>query len=89
MSTTVSVTGTRPMRKDWNRMRDAYYSCQRAGVDIPEDVQEFFDYGEPGKEGEPVSVPFREMSIFKCDVMEIKVKNIPSDVEVIRIITEY
>ncbi len=84
-----SVLGIIPKDKQWNRMKDAYFSCKRAGIDPPEEVLEFFDYGEPDRDGSDVIVKFTEEHHTNKEIVVVHLKDIPEGVEIIKIVDEY
>jgi hypothetical protein len=38
------LEGVRPQDKRWLRMKNAYESCMAAGVAVPQDVLDYFDF---------------------------------------------
>lgn len=52
MGQSMHVVGERDNTEQWTKMRDAYWACKDAGIKIPTEVLEFFDYNEPGSEAE-------------------------------------
>ncbi len=54
MSMSIHVKGYIAADTDWDKKKQAYLACQEAGIDVPEELDDFFDYGSlidaPGKE---------------------------------------
>jgi len=54
---TLKVKGVRPPDGHWKRMKAIWDSCQAADVDVPGEVEKFFDYKDPSPEGIEIDVP--------------------------------
>jgi hypothetical protein len=89
MSQMTSIQGYKKANKERLLMADVYNSCARAGIEIPEAVQEFFEYGTPDPVGEEVKIPSKNFVRDKEEVFEINVADIPPDVETIRFINSW
>ncbi len=84
MGMSTHVIGFAPPDESWEKMRDVYLSCQRAGVEIPEAVQSFFDYQAPDPAGVQVAIPKQDFFDDGSTGIEIDVKDIPAHVTKIR-----
>jgi hypothetical protein len=40
------LEGVKPQDKKWLRMKGAYESCMAAGVDVPQEVLDYFDFDD-------------------------------------------
>lgn len=56
MSMTTTVRGFRPPDEKWKKMKAVWDSCQKAGIEVPDDVQAFFDYSAPDPRGVEVDL---------------------------------
>lgn len=86
MSMTINIVGIRPPDQRWKDMKAIYDSCNLGGVEIPKDVMEFFNYEEPDKKGVVVDLEkhLEEWSDESSQGYELKVKDIPKSVTVLR-----
>lgn len=85
------VVGFVPPDEKWQQMADIYFACKRAKVDIPYEVEEFFDEGEPDPHGQEVRLDAKARE-YKADMhlgLEIDVKDIPAKCKVIRFYNSY
>jgi hypothetical protein len=51
MSMTTTVRGFRPPDEKWKKMKAVWDSCQKAGIEVPDDVQAFFNWVDPDPRG--------------------------------------
>lgn len=66
-------------------MKRIYEDCECAGIDIPDKVSEFFNYGEPDDNGVECDIKQTEWTDGDmCSGIEIRVADIPPDVYIIR-----
>ena len=85
MGMSTHVVGVRPPNEKWKKMKQVWDACESAGITIPDDVLEFFDYETPDPEGVVVYVPTRKYNDGNSQWgYEIHVKEIPKDVTIIR-----
>lgn len=50
-SPSIHISGYRPTNEKYKKMLAAYEACQAAGVPVPDDVQEFFNWETPAPQG--------------------------------------
>ena len=50
------VSGFVPVDETWKKMKEVYDACNAAGVKIPEDVDEFFDWCAPDESGVSIDI---------------------------------
>lgn len=50
------VEGVRPPDEKWKAMKKAYEACEAAGIEIPKELQEFFEHQEPDPAGVIVNI---------------------------------
>ncbi len=88
MSMSMGVIGSVPADDKWKEMKAVYEACQEAGVNLPEEVVEFFGEGceEPCEmNGMEVEIPYKEWTDGEAKQgIEIEVKKIPKNVKKIR-----
>jgi hypothetical protein len=85
------VVGFVPPDEKWQQMADIFFACRKAKVDIPQEVESFFDEGEPDPLGQevPLGSKVRE---YKADMhlgLEIDVADIPRKCKTIRFYNSY
>ena len=51
MSMSTHIVGFKPPDEKWKQMKAVRDACVAAGIEIPEDVDKFFDYCEPDDAG--------------------------------------
>lgn len=56
MSTWWDVIGVRPPDEKWQQMKAIYDACAAAGVEIPQEVDDFFNGEKPDPDGIRVSL---------------------------------
>jgi hypothetical protein len=94
MSMSTYVRGFRPADEKWKKMKKIWYACQEAGVDVPDEVDDFFDGDKPDEAG----VEIKLNSKTGCkewsdgngrDGIEITLDNLPKNVTVIRFVNSW
>jgi hypothetical protein len=56
MSVSVDIEGFKDPTPEYKAMAAAYRACEEAGVPIPDELNRFFDWGEPRDDGTLVSL---------------------------------
>jgi hypothetical protein len=79
-----NVRGIKEPDEKWKKMKVIWDNCEAVGVRIPNEVQEYFGYEPPNHLGVVVDIPHNEYLAERHKGFEIKVKDIPMDVTVIR-----
>lgn len=51
MGMSMHVVGFRAPDEEWKKMKEVFDACDKAGIDIPEEVIEFFNYEDPDEAG--------------------------------------
>lgn len=91
MSMSSNVFGIRLPNAKWKEMKSIWDACNKAGVTIPKEVEQFFDYEEPDPSG--VVIPLEDIaqkfSAEMQDGFEIKLSELPDGIEVIRFVNSY
>lgn len=82
------VAGVRPPDERWQRMKAAYEACRAAGLTVPPEVTEFFDWDEPDPAGVVVNLDqhtsVREWSDDTRAGYEVVLGQLPPEVTVLR-----
>jgi len=101
MGMSSSVYGIRPPNERWRKMKEIYEACEKADIDPPEEVQEFFPDGEPpDPKGVVVDLscfgPKYEnhpsVTEYKGDMdegFEVEIDKLPPDVKIIRFVNSW
>lgn len=98
MGMSTHVVGFKPPDEKWRKMKAAWDSCTAAGVDVPKEIGEFFNWSAPDERG--VIVKLEEWKdgkkvLHEClrewsedthtrEGYEIDVTKLPKDVTVLR-----
>jgi hypothetical protein len=78
------VKGFVPPDERWQQMKTVRDACTAAGIELPAEVERFFDGQEPDPAGQEVDVPHRGWQDEYRQGLEIRVADIPPNVKVIR-----
>jgi len=90
MSHSLVVEGIVPADEAWTRMATAYVACEKAKVEIPSDILDFFDGVDPREQsGASVDIPKTEYQSEMCEGYDIDVSSLPSNVKTIRVYISY
>jgi hypothetical protein len=92
MGMSTHVVGFKPPDEKWQKMFAALQACAAAGVDVPDEVERFFEYDEP----DPTGVRVPEKTLIAAGAVaewsdqyrqgfEINVAKLPKDVTVVRV----
>lgn len=56
MSTDYSVVGIKPPDEKWKKMKAVWDACTAAKISVPDDVERFFNYETPDKDGVKINL---------------------------------
>lgn len=88
MGMSTHVVGFKPPDDKWKNMKKAWDACEKAGINIPYEILEFFDHQAPDDSGVEVSIERLDCTQKwigeSCDGFEVDIKKLPADVTVIR-----
>lgn len=93
MGMSTHVIGFRPPDAKWKKMKAIYDSCIEAEIDVPDEVDEFFDGEPPDERG--IQIDLQKTGCIKkykgdmVDGYEVEVAKIPKDVTFIRVYNSY
>lgn len=100
MSMSMHVQGIRPPDERWQQMRAIWNACDAAGLEIPEEVLEFFGHSEPDAAGVVISLDYADgtgelhecVTEYNADMREgfvIDIDKLPKDVKLVRFMCCY
>ena len=80
------IVGFVPPDAEWQKMAAVYFACKEAKIDIPGEVERFFDDGEPDPQGQEISLRHlvREYEADMHQGLEIDIASLPKNVKTIR-----
>jgi hypothetical protein len=85
MGMSTHVIGFKPPDSKWKKMKAAREACVVAGVEIPDEIDSFFEYAEPYENGVEVELKCRGWEDGGMrEGYEIHLSELPKDVTVIR-----
>lgn len=93
MSMSTYVLGFKPVDKKWQEMKAVWDACRAAKVEIPKDVDIFFNYKAPDNAG--VEIELHKIAKEWQDEhggrsgLEIDITKLPKDVKIIRFINSW
>ncbi len=85
------VYGIKPADEKFKKMLDIYKLCQESDVEIPDEVDDFFDGEPPDEKG--VHIDLKDITK-PCggdmeEGFEVDITDLPKDVKIIRFINSY
>lgn len=91
MGMSTYVVGFAPPDDKWKKMKKVYDACEKAGLEIPDEVDDFFNGEPPDDAGVEVDLRefLREHLRDGQDGFEIDIADIPKQVKTIRFINSY
>jgi hypothetical protein len=86
--------GYRPPDEKWKKMKEVWDACNAAGVDVPQEVGEFFEWETPAEEGVEVDIEKHECCAtmgreFEPTGFIVDVTKLPKDVTLLRFLAYY
>lgn len=92
MGMSTHVYGFREPNDHWRRMQAVWKACVDAGIEIPGDVDAFFDGEVPDDSGVRVKLPSRAVRPYSEDMQEgyeVVLDELPEDLTTIRFVNSY
>jgi hypothetical protein len=87
MSMFLNVVGIRPVDEKYKQMKTIWDACISAGIEVPDKVNEYFDWEEPNENG--VVVDIRNSFVERNDWnIVVDITKLPPDVTLIEISVE-
>lgn len=84
MSMSTHVIGFVPPDEEWKKMKAIWDACNKAKIDPPDEVQDFFDGEVPSEKGQEVEIPHREWGDENRQGIEVEINKLPKNVKLIR-----
>ena len=85
MSMSTRVVGFKPTDDKWEKMKRVYNACVESGVEIPNGVNEFFDYQNPNELlGIEVDISSAIIKNRNTGGADVDVRKLPKDVHIIK-----
>lgn len=86
MGMSTHVIGFKPPDQKWKDMKAIWDTCNKADIEVPEDVGDFFGWEEPDVRGVETEIPMEEWQDIDGAGMgyEIEVAKIPKGVKFLR-----
>ena len=90
MSMSTYVKGFKLPDEKWRMMKNVWDSCLLCNVNVPDEVREFFNHESPDDNGVEVELKTKKWNDGDMSSgYEIKVSDIPKDVQIIRFFNSY
>ena len=92
MGMTTHVMGFQPPDEEWQQMKAVFDVCTKAGIEIPDEVEDFFNYEDPkDSKGKEVNIEdaVTETSSEMRDGFEVDLSKLPMTVKVVRFFNAY
>ncbi len=88
MSMTTQIWGVIPPNKDYLKMKAVWEACTDACIEIPEDVEDYFEGEEPDKKGMRIKIieAVGDCSEPRTTGYEIDLSKLPQKVKLIRFV---
>lgn len=91
MGMSTHVIGFKPPDETWQRMKAVWDACEAAGIDLPAEVDHYFQGERPDPAG--VEVPktdlvklgaLREWDVGDSEGYEVELEKLPADIKILR-----
>ncbi len=93
MGMSTYIIGYKPPDKKWNEMKEVWDSCEKANIDIPEEVLDFFEGETPTDLGVEVNLEkldcVQEVKEDMREGFQVDITKIPKDVKYIKFVNSY
>lgn len=89
MGMSTHIVGFKPPDEKWEKMKAIWDSCKKAGIDCPNEVDEYFEGEPPDSAGVEVEIEGCEWSDEMREGFEIKLDELPKDVKTVRFYNSY
>jgi hypothetical protein len=94
MSMSMHVQGFIPPDEKFQKMLKAYRACEVAGVEVPPEVDKFFNEEQPDAAGVKIDLSYdekykgvvQEYQNNNCQGYEINLEKLPKDIKIIRVL---
>ncbi len=84
MGMSIHVVGIKPPDEDYQKKVNAYRALEAAGIDIPRELEEFFNWTPPDPAGVVVQVPTKDWQDEDQGGYEVTLADLDPTVKVLR-----
>lgn len=86
MSMSTHIIGFKPPDEKWKQMKQVWESCEKANIEQPKEVLEYFNYKTPDESGVEVKIDniAEEWSDESRSGYQVQLDKLPKDIKVIR-----
>lgn len=89
MGMSTHIVGFKPADEKWQQMKEALEACRRADVEVPDEIDQFFNYEDPDEAGVRVEIEDTDAVSEWHDEAgsgyDIDVSKLPTDVTLVRV----
>ena len=89
MSTSIFVVGFKPPDDKWKKNKAVWDACKQAGIKIPKEIEEYFDWRDPDPAGVEVKIKASEYTAEDIDGLEVDLTKLPKDVTTLKFCVSY
>jgi hypothetical protein len=95
MGMSTSVYGIIPADEKFRKMKAIYDLCEEQGIDIPDEVEDFFDGERPDENGVKIYLTRHEAvkeysnSEYAEEGYNIQLDKLPKDIKIIRVVNSW
>ena len=83
------VKGIRPPDDKWKKMKAIWDACDKADIDVPDEVDDFFEGEPPDEKGVVVDIKEHRYSENSRAGIEVYIDELPKDVKIIRFVNAW
>lgn len=89
MGMSMHIVGFTPPDEKWLKMKKIWDACEAADIEMPEEVEEFFNYEPPDEEGVLINLKntgfaVKEWSAEMEEGFQVELSKLPKDIKLIR-----
>jgi len=86
MGMSTHIQGFKSPDEKWRKMKNDYDACKKAGIDIPDEIKQYFGYHTPDDNGVEIDIKkyINEWRVDMCEGFEIDLTQLPKDIKIIR-----
>lgn len=93
MSMSTHVVGIKPPDEKWKEMKKVWDACEKAKVDVPKEVDDFFDGIDPDPKGVIVELDakkgVKEYNAESQQGLEVELDKLPKGIKIIRFVNSW
>ncbi len=95
MGMNMHIIGLRPATEDYKKKMAAYYACKEAAIEIPDELDAYFNFEPPNPDGMEVDIDAEELDCVEDyneqskEGFTVEIAKLPAGVEFIRFYNSY